>query len=94
MTSNTTPGNYVSTSESIDIADGFAGRNGYVYEIETGNYIDVNQTLGIQSPYPEQLEFAIPGGISPEEVVGAYVKKAGELTDEFIANPNYWRLPK
>ena len=34
-TSNTTPGNFVSTSADKGIAQGFAGKNGYVYEINT-----------------------------------------------------------
>ena len=41
--SNTTPGNFVSTSLDINIAKDFAGKNGYVYEIKTTNYIDVNK---------------------------------------------------
>ena len=36
-TSNRTAGNFISTSSSDDIALGFAGKNGYVYEIRTTN---------------------------------------------------------
>lgn len=93
VSSNST-GNYVSTSSEFDIASDFAKKNGYVYEIETSNYIDVNKTLGSQSPYPEQIEFSIPGGVSADEVIGAYVKKGWELKGEYISNPNYWRLNK
>lgn len=91
--SNSTPGNYVSTTSEIDIAaEGFAGKNGYVYKIETSNYINVNETLGKSTLFPEQVEFSIPGGVSPHEIVGAYPKKGGKLTGEFISNPNYWRF--
>lgn len=38
--SNTTPGNFVSTTENQEIANQFAKRNGYVYVIDTNNYID------------------------------------------------------
>ena len=89
ITSNATAGNFVSTSSSEEIANGFAGKNGYVYEIETSNYIDVNKTLGTKSPYPEQMEFSIPGGVSPEQITGAWVMKNGVRTGKFIPNPGY-----
>jgi hypothetical protein len=88
VSSNTTPGNYISTSSSKGIAEGFAGKNGYIYEIKTSNYIDVNKSLRVKSPYPEQLELAIPGGVKPGEIKGAYVYKNGVFT-EYIPNPNY-----
>jgi hypothetical protein len=84
ITSNTTPGNFVSTSINKGVAQDFAGENGYVYEISTSNYIDVNRVLGANSPYPEQMEFSIPGGISPSQIKGAWT-----TTGEFIQNPNY-----
>ena len=87
--SNATAGNFVSTSGSIDIANEFAGKNGYVYVIETDNYIDINSTYGDLAYYPEQMEFTIPGGINASEVVGAYQKTGGVLSDVFIPNPNY-----
>ena len=89
VTSNSTAGDFVSTSSSQEIAEGFAGKNGFVYEIQTSRGIDVNQTLGAQSPFPEQLEHAIPGGILPSEIVGAYPMKGGVPTGEFIPNPNF-----
>ena len=87
--SNTTPGNFVSTSLDINIAKDFAGKNGYVYEIKTTNYIDVNKQLGNKSLYPEQKEFSIPGGIKAEEIKGVYIKKKGVFTGEYINNPNF-----
>lgn len=87
--SNTTAGDFISTSQEKAIAEGFAGKNGYVYEIETANYIDVNKSLGTNSPYPEQMEFAIPGGVQPYEIKGAYIMKRGVPTGEYIANPNF-----
>ena len=89
ISSNTTAGNFVSTSSSREIAQGFAGKNGYVYVIETSNYIDVNKTLGSKVPYLEQQEFSIHGGISPNQIKGAYVMKNGIFTGEYIPNPNY-----
>ena len=83
-TSNTTPGNFVSTSADKWIAQQFACKNGYVYEIDASNYIDVNSALGANSPFPEQMEFAIPGGIIPSQIKGAWTS-----TGEFIPNPGY-----
>jgi RHS repeat-associated protein len=87
--SNTAGSHFVSTSSSKDIAEGFAGKNGYVYVIDTDRGIDANKALGDKSPFPEQLEHSVPGGVKPEEIKGAYKMKGGKMTDEFIPNPNY-----
>lgn len=60
-----------------------------MYEIETSNYIDDNAALGTKSPFPEQMEFSIPGGINPSEIKGAWVMKKGVLTGEYITNPKF-----
>ncbi len=65
VTSNTTACNFISTTSGKEIAQQFAGKNGYVYEIQTLNYIDVNMILSLKSPFPEQMEFSIPGGYKP-----------------------------
>lgn len=87
--SNANAGNFVSTSSSEEIAIQFAGKNGYVYVIETDNYVDINATYGDMANYPEQLEFSIPGGIKPNEVVGTYKMQSGNIVGDFIPNPNY-----
>ena len=87
--SNTTAGNFVSTSSNKEIAIEFAGKNGYVYEVRTGNYVDINSTYGNKAHYPEQMEFSIPGGIKPSEIMGAYKMQGGKIRGEFISNPIY-----
>ena len=87
--SNNTVGNFVSTSSNKAIATEFAGKNGYVYVIQTDNYVDINGTYGLGAYFPEQMEFSIPGGIKPSEIVGAYKKQAGKIIGDFIPNPNY-----
>ena len=87
--SNTTAGNFVSTSGDIVIAKEFAGKNGYVYVIRTNNYVDINSTYGAGAYFPEQMEFSIPGGIKPYEIVGAYKKQGGKIIGDFIPNPNF-----
>ena len=87
--SNTTAGNFVSTSGDKTIATEFAGKNGYVYVIQTDNYVDINSTYGAGAYFPEQMEFSIPGGIKPSEIVGAYKKQGGKIIGDFIPNPNF-----
>lgn len=87
--SNTTAGNFVSTSGDIVIATEFAGKNGYVYVIRTNNYVDINSTYGAGAYFPEQMEFSIPGGIKPYEIVGAYKKQGRKIIGDFIPNPNF-----
>lgn len=87
--SNTTAGNFVSTSSDKAIATDFAGKNGYVYVIQTNNYVDINSTYGAGAYFPEQMEFSIPGGIKPSEIVGAYKKQGGKIVGDFIPNPNF-----
>ena len=84
-----TAGNFVSTSGDIVIATEFAGKNGYVYVIRTNNYVDINSTYGAGAYFPEQMEFSIPGGIKPYEIVGAYKKQGGKIIGDFIPNPNF-----
>ncbi|MCO8200131.1 enterotoxin A family protein [Streptococcus suis] len=88
LTSNTTAGNFVSTSADKGIATDFAGKNGYLYEISSNRGIDVNKTLGSESPYPEQMEFSIPYGISSSEIKGAWSINKGVVGD-YISNPNF-----
>ncbi len=88
--SNTTAGNFVSTTDQFDLArDGFAGKNGYVYVIETDNYVDINRTYGDKAYFPEQSEFSMPGGIKRSEIKGAYSKEKGVIVGDLIPNPNY-----
>lgn len=87
--SNATAGNFISTSSDKGIATDFEGKNGYVYVIETNNYIDINSTYGTYAIFPEQMEFSVPGGINPSEIIGAYKKQGGVIVGDLIPNPNY-----
>ena len=87
--SNATAGNFVSTSGDMSIATDFGGKNGYVYVIQTDNYVDINATYGAGGYFPEQIEFSIPGGIKPSEIVGAYKKQGGKIVGDLIPNPNF-----
>jgi hypothetical protein len=63
----------VSTSIKESIAKRFAGPGGYVYKVTTNGLrtIDVNATLGAASPYPDEVEIAIPGGIPFDNILGS-----------------------
>jgi RHS repeat-associated protein len=86
---NQSDSGYLATSKDREIAEGFAGKNGYVYVINSDRGIDANKTLGASSPFPEQKEVAFPREIKPTEIVGAYPMQGGKPTGEFIPNPNY-----
>ena len=73
----------------FSIAQEFAGKNGYLYEIETSRGINVSEVLGADSPHPEQLEISVVDGILGSEVKGAWKVKHGKITGEYIANPNF-----
>ena len=88
LNSNTTAENFVSTSANKEIATDFAGKNGYLYEISSNRGIDINKTLGIESPFPEQMEFSIPNGISSSEIKGAWKINKGVVGD-YVPNPNF-----
>lgn len=89
VAANLKDSNFIATSIRPAIAKGFAGKNGYVYVIRTERGIDVNATLGAKSPFPEQFEVAIPGGVKSSEVMGAFPMKNGEIAGEFVRNPGY-----
>ena len=61
------PSAFISTSKSADIAAGF-GDNIYVVRPRGG--IDVNQVLGSRSPFPSELEIAVPWRINPSDIRG------------------------
>ena len=88
LNSNTTAENFVSTSANKEIATDFAGKNGYLYEISSNRGIDINKTLGIESPFPEQMEFSMPNGISSSEIKGAWKINKGVVGD-YVPNPNF-----
>lgn len=88
--SNTVDSGYIATSRSFEVAQySFAGKNGYVYAIQTNRWRDVNAELGDAFWHPWQLEYAIPGPVFTYEIIGAYPLRNHELTGQFIPNPNF-----
>lgn len=83
------PSAFVPTSTSYDVARDFAIRGGHdnVYVVRPTNGIDVNATLGARSPFPNELEIAVPQpGIAASDVRAVTLESQGIS----ILNPN-WR---
>lgn len=81
-TTNNTPSNFVSTSKSSSVAGDFADN---IYVVKPRNGIDVNSTLGPKSPFPNELEIAIPGDVRPSDIRSVTIPKEGMSH----LNPNF-----
>ena len=84
-TNNASP--YVSTSRDSTVAADFADPGGWVYEINTprDRAIDVNHVLGEASPFSQEDEIAVAGGINAEDILRATNVNTGEVRE----NPYY-----
>ncbi|AXF39515.1 putative toxin [Paenibacillus phage Yyerffej] len=60
----------------------------YQYEIFAPGGVDVNRSFGEQSPWPNQLEVAFPGGIRPEFIRSVRELQNGRIQRIWI-NPNF-----
>ncbi|WP_442955576.1 scabin-related ADP-ribosyltransferase [Paraburkholderia sp. MPAMCS5] len=87
------PSIFVSTSKSPTVAREFAEMQGggYVYTIKgRPRGVNVNAALGSNSPFPHELEVAVPGGIHPPDIMGAWeVDSNGGFPGPLIKNPAY-----
>jgi len=86
--SNTTAGNFVSSTLDKDIAPQFGGPNGWVFEVRSTKGIDINKTLGDDALHFGQKEVSIPDGVLAKDIKGVWRKVGRELT-EWIPNPNF-----
>ncbi len=85
---------YVGTSKDPDIAKDFADGDGYVYTVKPDKGVDVNKELGNRSPFPNEQEVVIPGGVKPGDIKGATpVNKDGSLGNSTVLNPNHYKKP-
>lgn len=76
------PSAYVSTSKYGGVAYGF---NDNVYVVRPKGGIDINKTLGKDSPFYDEFEVAVRGAIAPEDVRALTLPEKGLS----ILNPNY-----
>ncbi len=91
---NNTPSDYVGTSKDPNVAQDFADGDGYVYTVKPDKGVDVNKELGNRSPFPNEQEVVIPGGVKPENIKGATpVNKDGSLSNSTVLNPNHYKKP-
>ncbi|MCW2943369.1 MAG: hypothetical protein JWR24_86, partial [Actinoallomurus sp.] len=91
---------YVSTSRSVHYlrdstyndpgsAAALHGRYRWRYDVQVPGGIDVNATLDIASPFPDQQEVAFPGGIHPRYIVGAQPLVNGSPAGAYVHNPAF-----
>ncbi|WP_349735280.1 scabin-related ADP-ribosyltransferase [Pseudomonas jessenii] len=82
LDSKSPPSMYVPTSRSLDVASDFDSN---VYVVRQRGGIDINAVLGSKSPFPEELEIAIPGGVRSIDI------RALTLPDQGVSilNPNF-----
>ncbi|MEO7697896.1 MAG: RHS repeat-associated core domain-containing protein [Opitutus sp.] len=76
------PSAFVSTSKSAELANTFADN---VYVVRARSGIDVNEVLGPRSPFPSELEVAVPFRIAPTDVRAVTLPQQGVS----ILNPNW-----
>ncbi|WP_322027874.1 enterotoxin A family protein [Burkholderia sp. BCC1977] len=88
------PSIFVSTSKSANVARDFADMQGggYVYTVRVQPQgVDVNTVLGSRSPFPHEVEIAVPGGVNSTDIMGArLVGDTGRFVGPFIRNPLYY----
>jgi hypothetical protein len=90
--SENVPSIYVGTSRSPNVARDYASDEGFVFTIRGQSQgIDVNGVLGTRSPFPDDLEIAVPGGIKSGDILGGRKvdPNTGKFTGPFIYNPNF-----
>ncbi|SFM26063.1 RHS repeat-associated core domain-containing protein, partial [Pseudomonas sp. ok602] len=87
------PSFFVSTtkmpSESVKFATGYGLDLGYIYVMRKVPGIYVNKKLGLLSPHRREIEVAVPGGVSPKDILGATpINADGSHVGYSVLNPN------
>ncbi|WP_221354057.1 lonely Cys domain-containing protein [Streptomyces beigongshangae] len=59
------------------------------YDLEVPGGIDVNATLGLASPFPDQEEVLFPGGVARRHIRGAQPMAGGVPAGPYVANPYF-----
>ncbi|MFI1400899.1 toxin glutamine deamidase domain-containing protein [Streptomyces sp. NPDC020681] len=91
---------YISTTRDVDYltqsvrndasaADLLYGSYPWRYDVTVPGGIDVNATLGLASPFPDQQEVAFPGGIHRQYIRGVQPLWNGHPYGPYIPSPAY-----
>jgi len=83
---NNTPSNYVSTTTDSELYKSWGSR--YRYTIDSPGGIDVNSAIP-DNIFANESEIAFPGGIAPENIVGAHVVDPSRSLGQWIPNSGY-----
>ncbi|WP_230543806.1 lonely Cys domain-containing protein, partial [Streptomyces griseus] len=70
-------------------ADALHRRYRWRYDIQAPGGIDVNATLGLASPFPDQEEVLFPGGIARRYIRGAQPMMSGMAVGPYVPNPHF-----
>ncbi|MFE8008166.1 lonely Cys domain-containing protein [Streptomyces sp. NPDC057418] len=62
------------------------------YDVQVPGGIDVNATLGLASPFPDQEEVLFPGGVDRRYIRGAQPMAYGIPLGPYVANPHFTPL--
>ena len=82
---------FVSTSKAISAAETFARyeKGSALYVIRDAKGVDVNETFGKASLYPDELEIAVPEGIRGDQIMGAWLADPDGNFTIYVANPDH-----
>ncbi|GLY83561.1 scabin-related ADP-ribosyltransferase [Actinoallomurus iriomotensis] len=70
-------------------AEALHGRYQWRYDVVLPGGIDVNATLDIASPFPDQEEVVFPGGIDVRFIRGVQWLENGSPSGAYIPNPDF-----
>jgi RHS repeat-associated protein len=91
---NNAPSVYVgtTTSKSRAAAGEFCDdptKQPYVYTVHPQTGVDVNKAMGSASPFPDEKEIAVPGGIQSRDIEGGQQVNRDGTLGPMIPNPSY-----
>ncbi|MCZ1008338.1 hypothetical protein O1L68_18055 [Streptomyces lydicus] len=76
-------------SATANLSTGPSRDSGWRFGIEAPGGIDVNATLGLASPFPDQWEVLFPGGVHRRFIQGAQRLENGVPVGDYLPNPHF-----
>lgn len=93
LDNDNSPSNFISTTPDMNIATEFStsygSKDGYVYYTPDNNGININETLGADSPFTREEEITLLGGIIPNDVLGTTSVNMNDILENYTTlNPD------